>query len=57
MGIYVGLNRDCVSLYEILINLNNFAIILHILLHVIICVTDIIRMNYLRYKVQFDICN
>ena len=45
MNIYVGLNKYCVSLYEIQANLNIFCVTLQILLHVIICVTDIQRMN------------
>ena len=48
MLIYVGLDKDGMSLYGIHINLNNFAVILHILLHVIMRVTDIQRMDDLR---------
>ena len=55
MAIYVVLDRDCMSLYEIQINLNHFAAILHILIHVIIRVTYIQRMDDLRYNVQFYI--
>ena len=55
MEIYLGLDRDCMSLYEIYINLNHFAVILHILIHVIICVTDIQIMNDSRYNTQLNI--
>ena len=55
MLIYVGLDKDGMSLYGIHINLNNFAVILHILLHVIICVTGILITNCLRYNVQLNI--
>ena len=48
MVIHVGLKRYIVSAYEIQINLNHFTGILCILLHVIICVTDIQRMNYFK---------
>ena len=57
MAIYVGLDIDCMSLYEIQINLNHFSVMLHILLHVIIRVTEIQRMDDLRHNIQFDICN
>ena len=57
MEIYVGLDRYSVSLYEIHVNLNHFAVILNIAPHVIIYVIEIRRMNDLRNNVQFDICN
>ena len=55
MVIYVGLNIYRVSVNEMQINLNHFAVILRISLHVIICVTGIHRMDDSRYNVQFDI--
>ena len=56
MVIYVGLKIYCVSLYEIQAGLNHFSVILQILLHDIICVTDIQRLKYLRKNTQFNIC-
>ena len=55
MAINVGLDRNCMSLYEIKTNLNHFAVILHILLHLIIRVIDIKIMDDLRYNVQLYI--
>ena len=57
MAIYVVLERYHMSLCEISTNLNNFDFILHILLHVIIRVTKIQKINDLRSNVHFDICN
>ena len=48
MTIYVGLNIYFVRLYEMQFNLNHFSVILHIILYVIICVTDIQIMDDLR---------
>ena len=53
MKIYVGMNSYRVGLYEM--NLNHFSVILHMLLHVITCVTDIEIMNDLGYYYQFNI--
>ena len=39
---YVGMNINYVSLYVIKFKLNNFAVTLHILLHVIMCVKEIL---------------
>ena len=51
MGIYVVLYRDRMNLYVIQINLNHFDVLLHILLHVIIRLTNIQIINDLSYNV------
>ena len=53
--IYVALNINIVILYEIQFNLNHSSATLHILLHVIICVIYIQRMNDQRYNTKFNI--
>ena len=51
---YVVLHIYRVIVYEIQINLNNFSVILHISLHMIMCVTDIRRIDYLSYNSIFN---
>ena len=55
MKIYVVLKRYFVILYAIQFKLSYFYVMQNILLHVIISVTDIQRVNYLRYNFQFNI--
>ena len=55
MKIYLGLNIYVISLYLIQFNLNMYYIILNILIYVIIYVTEVQRINYLRYNFQFNI--
>ena len=55
MNIYAGLNIYRVVLFKLYINLDQFSVILIISLNVVICVTDIRRMNGLIYNVQFGI--
>ena len=43
------------DLYEIQFNLDNFIIILRILIHMIMCVTNIRKMIDFRHHVQFNI--
>ena len=43
------------SLYENQFNLNCFAVMMNLLLHVIICATQTQRKNDSRYTVQFNI--
>ena len=51
----IGLNKQYVSLYAMILNLNCFAVIIHIFTHVIIRVTYILRINDLGFNVQFNI--
>ena len=55
MIIYVVLDIYHVSLYAMQFNLNNFDVILCILMYVIICVTEIQIMNDFKYNFRFNI--
>ena len=55
MVIYMGLNSECVNLYEMQVRFNNFSVVIHILIHMIILSTYIRRMNGLRYNYQSDV--
>ena len=49
-----GIEHISCDLYEMQVNLNSFSVIICILLHVIKFLTDIQRMNSLRYNAQFN---
>ena len=51
MIVYVQMNIYCVRLYAMQFNLNHFSFILHILIYLIICVTEIKRVDDLIYNV------
>ena len=55
MMIYMGLKRYWVIIYEMIFNSNHFPSMIHILLHVNMCVIKIERMNLFIYNSQLNI--